>query len=48
MLDAKWPRQISFDNPKSDDLVNLSNLGSTLLCIISHNQLFLKKLYGFQ
>jgi hypothetical protein len=31
MSDAKWPCHINFDNPKSNDLVNLSNLGSTLL-----------------
>jgi hypothetical protein len=48
MSNAKWQRHINFDNPKSNDLVHLSNLGSTLLCIISDNQLFLKQMYGFQ
>jgi len=47
MSDAKWPCHINFDNPKSNDLVNLSNLGSTLLWITSDNQLFFYKKVWF-
>jgi hypothetical protein len=45
MPNAKWPHHINFDNPKSNDLVNLSNLGSTPLCITSDNQLLVKNVW---